>query len=223
MPESRYNLSVPVGVCTSVRAADAGRLGGSRWRLAPAAGFAWLVAVTAAAVAHPTLAQQTQTNLVVFTPRVFELPPSAPMCGLADLQMRALAYLNDLRAAGADCGTAGRFSHVAPLSWSILLTQSAHGHANDMAERDYFSHVSADGRTLADRVSGTGYEWRSVGEDIAAGYTSIESVMNAWLASASHCATLMNPKVREVGLACVSGTPHTLYRTYWSLNVGQPR
>lgn len=169
------------------------------------------------------MAQKVDSHLVVYTPRVFESAPVAPMCGLADLQMRALAHLNALRAAGADCGTAGRFEHVAPLSWSILLTQSAHGHANDMATRDYFSHVSADGRTLADRISGTGYEWRSVGEDIAAGYPSIESVMDAWLASASHCATLMNPKVREVGLACVSGTPHTLYRTYWSLNVGQPR
>lgn len=194
-----------------------------RGRLIYAVRLSWPVVALIAAATHPAMAQPADANLAVYAPRVFESPRAVPMCGLADLQMRALAYLNALRAAGADCGSAGRFDRVPPLAWSILLTQSAHGHANDMATRDYFSHVSADGRTLADRVNGTGYEWRSVGEDIAAGYPSIESVMDAWLASASHCATLMNPKVREVGLACVSGTPHTLYRTYWSLNVGQPR
>ncbi len=92
-----------------------------------------------------------------------------------------------------------------------------------MAAKNYFSHTSADGRTMGDRINATGYAWSGLGENIAAGYVGIDSVMNGWVASDGHCANLMNPGFTEVGLACVPGSPTSTYNTYWTMDLGKPR
>ena len=56
-----------------------------------------------------------------------------------------------------------------------------------MATQNYFSHTSADGRTLADRINATGYAWSALGENIAAGYPSVNAVVDGWMASDGHC------------------------------------
>ena len=104
-----------------------------------------------------------------------------------------------------------------------MLAQAAAGHSQDMAARNYFSHTSADGRTLVDRVNATGYAWSSLGENIAAGYPSVNAVVDGWMASDGHCANLMNPAFRDIGMACVPGTASSTYKTYWTLDLGKPR
>src|SRR5215218_8024099 len=89
-------------------------------------------------------------------------------CNLADFRAGLLARINGVRARGADCGADGVFGAAAPLAWNDRLTIAAEGHSQDMAAKNFFSHTSADGRTLADRVSATGYAWSSLGENIAA-------------------------------------------------------
>jgi uncharacterized protein YkwD len=92
-----------------------------------------------------------------------------------------------------------------------------------MATKNYFSHISADGRTLADRINATGYAWSSIGENIAAGYSTVDSVMNGWMSSDGHCANIMNASFTEVGLACVPGTAGSSYGTYWTMDLAQAR
>jgi uncharacterized protein YkwD len=48
-------------------------------------------------------------------------------------------------------------------------------------------------------------------------------VMDGWIASAGHCANLMNPRFKEVGVSCVPGTASSRYNTYWTMNLGAPR
>lgn len=143
-------------------------------------------------------------------------------CGISDFAAAALARINQVRAAGADCHSDGSFAPAAALTWNTKLTDAASAHSADMAAKNYFSHTSADGRLLADRVNATGYLWSRLGENIAAGYVGIDSVMNGWVASDGHCANLMNPKFTEVGLACVPGTSATTYNTYWTMDLGTP-
>ncbi len=140
-----------------------------------------------------------------------------------DFAATALARINQLRAAGATCGTRGTFAPTTALAWNALLTQAGDGHSTDMATANYFSHTSQDGRTLSDRVDATGYLWNTLGENIAAGYSSVDAVMNAWIASDGHCANLMNPNFTEVGLACVVGAPASAYNTYWTMDLGRQR
>jgi uncharacterized protein YkwD len=144
-------------------------------------------------------------------------------CGLTNFRASLLARINQVRARGADCGADGVFGAAAPLAWNDKLTLAAEGHSQDMAAKDYFSHTSADGRTLGDRVNATGYAWSSLGENIAAGYPSVDSVMDGWIASPGHCANLMNAGFAEVGVVCVPNGGAASYPTYWTMDLGRPR
>lgn len=150
-------------------------------------------------------------------------PVAASTCGLPDFAASALARINQLRAAGADCRSAGRFAPAGALAWNALLTQAADGHSQDMAAKNYFSHTSADGRSLSDRITATGYAWSSIGENIAAGYSTVDIVMDGWMSSDGHCANIMNASFTEVGLACVPGTAGSSYSTYWTMDLAHAR
>lgn len=144
-------------------------------------------------------------------------------CSLPDFRASLLARINQVRARGADCGADGVFGAAAPLAWNDKLTLAAEGHSQDMAAKNYFSHTSADGRTLADRINASGYAWSSVGENIAAGYAGVNAVMDGWIASPGHCANLMNAGFVEVGVVCVPGIAGDTYSTYWTMDLGRPR
>lgn len=142
-------------------------------------------------------------------------------CGLANFDADALRLINQYRAAGASCGSRGSFAPASALSAQAQLTSAAHGHSRDMADNNYFSHTSLDGRTPGTRVTAAGYSWSSVGENIAAGYGSVQAVVDGWMASDGHCANLMNPGFTQYGLACARNDAST-YRLYWTLNLARP-
>lgn len=148
--------------------------------------------------------------------------PAAATCGLSDFSASAMARINQWRASGATCGSRGALGPAPALSWNTLLTQAATAHSQDMATNNFFSHTGSGGSTLGSRVDATGYAWRSLGENIAAGQTSINQVVDGWIASEGHCANLLNPAFTQVGLACVNGSG-TTYPTYWTMDLAQPR
>ena len=156
-------------------------------------------------------------------------PPPAPAaigssCGLngaAGIQAEVLQRLNALRAAGAVCGT-NAFAATGALAWNNQLLQAAVGHSADMAQKNYFAHTSQDGRSASQRVTDAGYNWSTVGENIAAGQRSVEEVMTGWAKSPGHCQNLMNPNFRDVAVACVRNDAST-YGLYWSMELGRSR
>ena len=147
---------------------------------------------------------------------------AAATCGIADFAATALARINAVRAAGANCGVNGVLPPVPALRWNAALTTASSAHSADMATLNYFSHTSADGRTLDARVKTAGYTGSSLGENIAAGYAGIDSVMNGWVDSDGHCKNLMSANFTEVGVACVPGTATSTYNTYWTMDLGKP-
>lgn len=147
---------------------------------------------------------------------------AAADCGLAGLQAELLLRMNQWRSTGASCGAAGVYAPAATLSWNTRLQQAGFAHSQEMAKLDYFSHTGADGSTPAQRITAAGYEWFTIGENIAAGHTTAAQVMTAWMGSDPHCANLMNPAFTEVGVACVPGSASDTYRTYWSMELGKP-
>ena len=148
---------------------------------------------------------------------------AASACGLSNFQADALARVNQVRAAGATCGSQGAFPSAAALSWNALLTQAAEGHSQDMVANNFFTHNSFDGRTFDQRITASGYNWSRVAENIAAGQTSVDEVMADWMASEGHCVNIMNASLTEIGLVCVAGSASNTYRTYWSMELGKPR
>lgn len=148
---------------------------------------------------------------------------STGTCNLADFQQQVLDRVNALRATGGSCGASGNFAASKPLTWNGLLAKASDGHAADMATQNYFAHTSLDGRTLGTRVTAAGYSWQLVGENIAAGYSSVESVMAGWRASDGHCANLLNPAYTEIGVACVAAPSTSQYGNYWVMDLGTAR
>lgn len=150
-------------------------------------------------------------------------PVATATCNLPDFTNAVMARVNQWRASGANCGSEGSFGPAPALAWNNLLTQAATGHSQDMAANNFFSHTGSNNSSLADRIDAVGYSWSSIGENIAAGQTTVNQVVDGWIASPGHCANIMNPAFVHVGVACVPGTASTTYRTYWTMDLGKPR
>ncbi len=144
-------------------------------------------------------------------------------CNLANFATEALAFVNQVRAAGASCGTRGSFPAVPALAWNDALTQASLVHSDDMVALNFFNHTGSNGSSAGDRATAAGYVWRTWGENIAAGQPTVATVMAAWMASDGHCANVMNANMRDIGLACVSGGASNTYRTYWTMTLGAQR
>lgn len=147
---------------------------------------------------------------------------SGPTCGLADFQAELVQRVNALRATGAQCGTRGTFAATGPLQWHGVLVSAATKHSQDMASHNFFSHTGSDNSSPAQRVTDVGYGWNVVAENIAAGYRTVREVMDGWMASDGHCANIMNPALRDIGVACVPGGASNTYSNYWTMNLAAP-
>ena len=156
--------------------------------------------------------------------------PAAATEALAD---EAQLLINAVRASVHGCqddgsGRAQRVSLPASLprptvTWNPQLAAAAQNHARAMAEQRFFDHVDPQGRDVAQRVSATGYRWRSVGENLAAGQKTLEEAMRGWLLSEGHCRNLLDERYVEFGLArVVSPHPKDRSRVYWALVMGRP-
>lgn len=127
---------------------------------------------------------------------------------ISDIDM--LSAVNAARAQGAACGPA-----VPPLAWNCQLQQAALRHSTDMDTNNFNDHTGSDGSNPGDRITDAGYQWSGFGENIAWGYTSITTVMDAWLNSPGHCANIMSSGFTEFGSAEVNRS--------WTQNFGRPR
>lgn len=141
-------------------------------------------------------------------------------CGLPDFQAELLQRVNAARAAGASCGARGSFPAAPALAWHDALAAAASAHSNDMVTKNFFSHTGSSGSSAGDRLTAAGYPWRAYGENIAAGYGTVQRVVDGWMASEGHCANIMNASLREIGVACVPGTAGTTYGDYWTMDLG---
>lgn len=157
------------------------------------------------------------------TPAPAPAPAASGTCDIADFNAQMLARINAFRASAQSCGSEGNFTAAPALTWNDKLTQAAVGHSQDMATKNYFSHDSQDGRTFSQRITATGYTWSAIGENIAAGQNSIDSVMTSWQNSPGHCANLMSKNFTQVGVACVPGAAGAAYSRYWTMDLAKPR
>jgi uncharacterized protein YkwD len=142
-------------------------------------------------------------------------------CGLANFQAELMQRINAYRARGATCGSYGSFAPTTALAWNDKLQSAAARHSADMASKNFFSHTGSDGSSAGTRITQAGYAWSAWGENIAAGQSTVQQVVDGWMASPGHCANLMKPTYRHVGVACVSNSAST-YRRYWTLDLAKP-
>ena len=117
-----------------------------------------------------------------------------------------ITFINDYRAQNG----------LGPLAINSELQDAADWMSNDMGVEQYFSHTDSLGRSPWDRMDFFGYSYNTwKGENIAAGYTSAQSVFDAWRNSPGHDANMLSSNYVVMGIARVftSGSP---YGWYWT-------
>jgi len=119
----------------------------------------------------------------------------APACARIDEPETAiqLAMYNELNRYRAENG-------LPPLLYSKTLETAIEGHVEDLWGRSFFSHTNPDGENPGDRALRAGFCHKYVGENIAAGQTSVEHVMQAWKDSPPHNVNMLEPKYVYVGM-----------------------
>lgn len=91
-----------------------------------------------------------------------------------------------------------------PLAWSDGLAAVALGHALEMYEEGYVSHVSPTTGTVGDRVRDAGIRLLVVGENLALA-ASARAVHDGFLDSDGHRENMLRPRFDRLGVAAVRG------------------
>jgi uncharacterized protein YkwD len=137
------------------------------------------------------------------------------------------AGVHPAAAAGADTArvvelvNAERAAHgLAPLRTNPQLTDAADAYAGAMASGNFFSHTAPDGSTMTDRDEAAGYTgWVFLGENLAAGQTTPERVVDGWMKSPAHRANVLADEAVEIGIGHAQRAG-TRYGTYWAMEIG---
>lgn len=140
---------------------------------------------------------------------------------------RETAHLRDVQAARAEMlakvNAIRRREGLEPLRADSELQKAAQAHAQDMLERGYFEHRSPSGTTVRERSRAAGYDWRTIGENIAEGQQSVEEVMDTWMRSPGHRRNILSPQFEELGVGLAVGHGRGGWRILWVQNFGTPR
>lgn len=130
--------------------------------------------------------------------------------------------VNAARAHPRLCGQQA-FAPAAPVRWNDALAAAALAHSRDMAAHRHFAHKGTDGSEVAQRTTRSGYGWRQVGENIAAGQTTAREAVDAWLDSPGHCANIMNPQFVDMGAGYEIRRARMPGFVYWTQVFAVPR
>jgi len=97
-----------------------------------------------------------------------------------------------------------------PLELDTRLMTVSQSHAKDMAARDFFDHTSPDGTSPGDRATTSGFP-HGIGENLAAGYSAVETVMAGWMNSPGHRANILNCTYTVTGIGYDPGSVGTAW------------
>jgi uncharacterized protein YkwD len=106
-----------------------------------------------------------------------------------------------------------------PLAISDELENAAQSYSQVLASSGCFGHTCGAVPNFIDRDALSGYTgWVALGENVAAGYATPESVVAGWLASPAHRANILSPDFSEIGIGMA--TPQTRSGPYWAEEFG---
>jgi uncharacterized protein YkwD len=101
---------------------------------------------------------------------------------------------------------------LGPLRANQQLTLAAEDRIGDMFAKHYFNHVAPDGLQPFVWAERRGYDYTTIGENLATGYRGAESVVDGWMHSPGHRANILGRDFDEVGVAIASDSPVANYR-----------
>lgn len=95
--------------------------------------------------------------------------------------------------------------HLTTLTVNTKLSSVAQRKADDMVRNAYFAHYSPLGVSPWDWFREVGYNYVYAGENLAVHFTTLDTLMDAWMHSPSHRANIMNKNYSEIGIGIAQG------------------
>lgn len=122
-----------------------------------------------------------------------------------------LAYATEMSRDGllAGTNTARSSNGLASLALNNQLNNSAQAKAQDMANKNYWAHVSPDGTQPWYFFDQAGYAYVRAGENLAYGFMTSQGVIDGWMNSQSHRANMLGD-YHDVGFGIVNAPDYQL-------------
>lgn len=95
---------------------------------------------------------------------------------------------------------------LAALGTNAKLNNAAMAKAQDMVNRNYWSHYAPDGTSPWYFITQAGYSYATAGENLAKDFNTSAGVVNAWMNSPAHRDNILNTTYQETGVAVLNGT-----------------
>lgn len=100
-----------------------------------------------------------------------------------------------------------------PLTANWQLSRVARYKSDDMRDKGYFSHTSPTYGSPFDMMKSFRITYSSAGENIAAGQTTAQAVMESWMNSPGHRQNILSADYTQIGVGYSTGGS---YRYYWT-------
>jgi uncharacterized protein YkwD len=94
---------------------------------------------------------------------------------------------------------------IRPLQYNPILAKAAELKAQDMAKKQYFSHVGPDGVPFWIWLLKAGYKGDVAGENLAIDFFESKDVENGWMNSPTHKENILRSDFTEVGVGTAIG------------------
>lgn len=93
---------------------------------------------------------------------------------------------------------------LAPLAFNSKLDRAAQQKAMDMAERNYWSHDTPDGKKPWIFIEDESYSYLKAAENLAYGFDSSQATVSGWMNSAGHRANILDDRLKDVGFGIIN-------------------
>ena len=101
---------------------------------------------------------------------------------------------------------------LSALAENSRLSEVAQAKAEDMMKNGYFSHISPTYGSPFEMMKTFGITYKSAGENIAKGQKTPAAVMNGWMNSSGHRASILNASYEQIGVGFCKDSSGV---TYW--------
>lgn len=112
-----------------------------------------------------------------------------------------LAYATNISHSGLLASTNSHRANngAGALSLNSQLNAAAQAKAQDMVNRNYWSHQTPDGQQPWVFITNAGYQYQAAGENLAYGFMTSNSTVTGWMNSPSHKSNMLDANFTEVG------------------------
>ncbi len=94
---------------------------------------------------------------------------------------------------------------LAPLRQDDRLQRAAEDRMHEMEQNRYWGHKPPDGSSPFRWLSSEGYDYESAGENLAAGFETVDLLVASWMESPGHRDNILSRDFDQAGVAVIEG------------------